>query len=143
MEGKECRSEWSNIGHLTNVSEQKYDALADTHGFNPAEIGSLDALYSSFFPSLPFEARSLSTSVQNFTEEVYQFYLASTQVVGLGPLEVAETMKEILKPIELQILRQVLWLLSTSVGTLTLAGRFSLTREFPFIHRFGDLSVKK
>eukprot|EP01018_Ginkgo_biloba_P023561 Gb_28154 [translate_table: standard] len=84
MEGKECRSEWSNIGHSENVYEQKYDALADTHGFSPTEIGSLDALCSSIFPSLPFEAKSLRASKQNFIEEVYQFYLASTQVVGLG-----------------------------------------------------------
>eukprot|EP01018_Ginkgo_biloba_P016092 Gb_37040 [translate_table: standard] len=143
MEGKAYRSECSHIGHSENVSEQKYVALADTHGFSPAEIGSLDALCSSFFPSLPFEARSLRASELNFKEEVYQFYQASTQVVGLGPLKVAETMKEIVKPAELQILRQVLWLLSTSVGTLALAGRFSLTSEFPFIHRFGDLSAEK
>lgn len=51
-------------------------------------------------------------------------------------------MEELLKPAELHIIKKILWMLSTPVGTFFLAGKLALATKFPFVKRFGDLSLQ-
>jgi long-chain-alcohol oxidase len=39
-------------------------------------------------------------------------------------------------------MKTILWMLSTPVGTFLLAGRLALAIKFPFVKRFGDLSLQ-
>ena len=41
------------------------------------------------------------------------------------------------------LVKLVLWLLATKLGTLVLCGSLSLCGEFPFINKFSDMSVEK
>lgn len=114
--------------------------MESVNGFSSREIESLGALSTTFFPSLPLAASGLVLDGQS-RMEVEEFYRASTPD-GCSPSKVGGTMEEIFKPAELQILKKILWLLSTPVGTFLLAGKLALAREFPFVKRFGDLSLQ-
>lgn len=136
-----------NFNGLLNtetVVEGKNHGLFETPfiGFSAAEMSSLTALCNAFFPSLPLEASGLLLDGSEFSKDVEEFYRASLPD-GWSTFEVAETMRNLFKPEVLNILRKVLWLLSTYLGTFLLAGRHSLSTEFPFVLRFGDLAVEK
>ncbi|GLJ25900.1 hypothetical protein SUGI_0496530 [Cryptomeria japonica] len=113
-----------------------------TVGFSAAEMSSLTALCNAFFPSLPLEASGLLLDGSDFSKDVEEFYRASLPD-GWSTFEVAETMRNLFNAEVLKILKKVLWLLSTYLGTFLLAGRQSLSTEFPFVQRFGDLTVEK
>ncbi|CAI6008769.1 unnamed protein product [Closterium sp. NIES-65] len=55
-------------------------------------------------------------------------------------VQVATTMKQCVKPLPLAVFSTVLWLLSTRLGTLLLAGRRAFTRRPPFVQPFAKLS---
>lgn len=114
--------------------------MESLNGFSSAEIESLGSLSTTFFPSLPVAASGLVLDEQSKLE-VYEFYRASTPD-GCSPSKVGGTMQKLLKPAELHIMKKILWLLSTPVGTFVLAGKLALAREFPFVKRFGDLSLE-
>lgn len=108
--------------------------------FSSAEIESLGALCTTFFPSFPLAGNDLVLDEQS-SMEVCELYRASTTHC-CSPSKVGGTMEEILKPAELKIMKKILWMLSTPVGTFLLAGRLALVREFPPVKRFGDLSLE-
>ncbi|CAI7933273.1 unnamed protein product, partial [Closterium sp. NIES-54] len=53
---------------------------------------------------------------------------------------VAVTMQQCVKPLPLVVFATLLWLLSTRLGTLLLAGRRAFTRRPPFVQPFAKLS---
>lgn len=114
--------------------------MESLNGFSSCEIESLGALSTTFFPSLPLEASGLVLDDQS-RMEVCEFYRASTPD-GCSPSEVGGTMQEIFRPAEVHMIKKILWLLSTPLGTFLLAGKLALAREFPFVKRFGDLSLE-
>ncbi|GLJ25898.1 hypothetical protein SUGI_0496460 [Cryptomeria japonica] len=133
----------NGILNAESVVERKNDGILETStGFSTAEMSSLTALCNAFFPSLPLEATGLVLDSSDFSKDVEEFYRASLPN-GWSTFEVAETMKNVLKPEDLKILRTILWLLSTSLGTFLLAGRQSFATEFPFVQRFGNLPLEK
>ncbi|XP_010934290.2 long-chain-alcohol oxidase FAO2 [Elaeis guineensis] len=113
------------------------------HGFSPSQIQSLAAMCEAFIPSLSMEELHVSSGKEDPpTKNLQAFYLASGSESPV-PDEVAELMvKRGLREAVL-LVKLVLWLLATKLGTLVLCGSLSLCGEFPFINKFSDMSVEK
>ncbi|KAH9311153.1 hypothetical protein KI387_026188 [Taxus chinensis] len=143
MEGEEPGN-FNGVLKIENGFQRKNHGMLETQvtGFSKAQMSSLTALCNAFFPSLPLQASGLLLDGSNFSKDAEEFYRASLPD-GWGTSEVAETMKNVLKPEALKILKTILWLLSTSLGTFLLAGRQSLATNFPFVQKFGDLPGEK
>lgn len=52
-------------------------------------------------------------------------------------------MSERLKHPKLWLATLALWLLSTRIGTVILCGKASLSRNFPYLHKFSEISQGK
>ncbi|CAA0833398.1 Long-chain-alcohol oxidase FAO4B [Striga hermonthica] len=101
-----------------------------SHGFSPSQIQSLTAICRTLIPSLQTGA----VDVDNNNDEFYQ---------SSGPHEVAEFMMKRGVAEAVFIVRIVLRLLSSRLGTLLLCGRICLNRKWPFVHCFSELPLNK
>ncbi|XP_008785203.2 long-chain-alcohol oxidase FAO2-like [Phoenix dactylifera] len=114
-----------------------------SHGFSPSQIQSLAAMCEALIPSLPMEELHVSSGKEDPpTKSLQAFYLASGAESPV-PDEVAELLvKRGLREAVL-LVKLVLWLLATKLGTLVLCGFLSLRGGFPFINKFSDMPVEK
>lgn len=120
-----------------------------THGFSASQMAALTALCGALVPSLPPAG---GRSLQEEEEEdggrggggggdkvVEEFLLASAADAPV-PDEVAELMSRRCLPEALALVRAVLWLLGTRLGSLALCGASRcLSWRFPFVRRFAEL----
>ncbi|CAI5535770.1 unnamed protein product [Closterium sp. Naga37s-1] len=72
-------------------------------------------------------------------EAITAYFAESASSLGIVD-KVATTMQQCVKPLPLVVFGTVLWLLSTRLGTLLLAGRRAFTRQPPFVQPFAKLS---
>ncbi|PWA37423.1 long-chain fatty alcohol dehydrogenase family protein [Artemisia annua] len=112
-------------------SDSKY-----SHGFSNSQILSLTAMCEAFIPPISLPEND---NVDRFTRS---FYAASGSQFPV-PQEVAEKMVKRYPSNALFLLKIVLILLSTKLGTLLLCGTICFDTKWPFIHSFSDLSVTK
>jgi long-chain-alcohol oxidase len=109
-----------------------------THGFSASQMAALAALCGAYVPSLPPPPDRRSPHV----EEEEEFFRASAGGPPV-PDEVAELMSRMCLPEALALVRTVLWLLSTRLGSLALCGAPCLSWRFPFVRRFADLPPER
>ncbi|CAM8911690.1 unnamed protein product [Rhodiola kirilowii] len=123
-------------GHplLSGRRESKY-----SHGMSSWEMESLGSLCEAYFPSLPAELADKNLSHAD-EDAVRSFYERSGSEYPI-PDETAEALKKI-RIEALVLVRVVLWLLSTSLGTLVLCGSLCLEWKWPFLCRFPNMPVK-
>ncbi|KAL5990504.1 hypothetical protein ACLOJK_011406 [Asimina triloba] len=114
-----------------------------THGFSPSEMQSLSSICGAFIPSIPTQHRHFNSHGDDANcKAVQDFYLASGSQPPV-PDEAAELIRKRSQPDAVALIRVVLWLLSTGLGTLILCGRACVVGKFPFITKFSDLGVEK
>ncbi|CAM0943609.1 unnamed protein product [Alopecurus aequalis] len=106
-----------------------------THGFSATQMMSLTAACGALVPSLPPDSHRPTDS-----QTVRDFFLASAAEPPI-PDEVAQLMSARCLPKALALLRTVLWLLGTRLGTLALCGPRCLSPRFPFVLRFPEMPV--
>nr|XP_043610152.1 long-chain-alcohol oxidase FAO2-like [Erigeron canadensis] len=131
----------TNTNHHYNYhpllsGEKRDDKKYTNNVFSPSHINSLEAICEAFIPPLPVPLDS------NPNEAIRSFYAASGSQHPF-PHEVAELMARRYPKDAVFLLRLILKLLSTKVGTLMLCGFDCFDTKWPFIHSFSDLSLNK
>ncbi|PWA51425.1 long-chain-alcohol oxidase FAO2 [Artemisia annua] len=134
----------NNNNNLNNHDYQHHPLLSGgrrsdskySHGFSNSQILSLTAMCEAFIPPISLPEND---NVDRFTRS---FYAASGSQFPV-PQEVAEKMVKRYPSDALFLLKIVLILLSTKLGTLLLCGTICFDTKWPFIHSFSDLSVTK
>ncbi|KAG5004523.1 hypothetical protein AAZX31_10G172600 [Glycine max] len=102
------------------------------HILSSAEMESLSSICEALLPPLQLDSTKSKT--------VQHFWKASGSQFSI-PHEIAEILiKRALKE-ALILLRVILWLLSTRLGTLLLCGTLCLSKKWPFINSFSNLSL--
>ncbi|XP_076945298.1 long-chain-alcohol oxidase FAO2-like [Bidens hawaiensis] len=104
------------------------------HGFSSSQIQSLASICETFIPPIP--------PPPNTNQPVRAFYATSGSQPSV-PHEVAEKIVKRYPADATFLLKVILILLSTRLGTLLLCGFVCLDTKWPFIHRFSDLDLNK
>ncbi|KAL6899576.1 hypothetical protein ACP4OV_006234 [Aristida adscensionis] len=128
-----------------------------THGFSASQMAALTALCGALVPSLPppappgrdQEAEDAGgrggpapgkKAAAGEGEEAKEAFLRASAVEPPVPDEVAELMSRACLPEALALVRAVLWVLGTRLGSLALCGaRPCLSWRPPFVRRFDEL----
>ncbi|KAL5997094.1 hypothetical protein ACLOJK_008022 [Asimina triloba] len=109
-----------------------------THGFSSTEIQVLSAICGAFIPSLSVVENGKEK--RKASKEIEAFFLASGSQYPL-PDEIAELLKKRGLPEAVWMVRRLLRLLGSRLGTMAACGRASFCGKFPC--KFADLSVGK
>ncbi|KMT05875.1 hypothetical protein BVRB_7g165330 [Beta vulgaris subsp. vulgaris] len=112
------------------------------HGFSSSQIQTLTAMCETIIPSLPHTSvtqQILSLHPQN---SILSFFGNSASQPPI-PDEVAEIIVKRVLPEAVILIRVVLKLLSTRLGTLLFCGCLCLEWKWPFIHKFSEMSLEK
>ncbi|KAJ6817469.1 long-chain-alcohol oxidase FAO1-like [Iris pallida] len=121
-------------------SDQHY-----SHGFSRSQMAALSAVCGALVPSLPAEEIHGAAGAGREDppiKDLRALYAASGSEPPI-PDEIAQCIvKRCLKE-AVFLVRLVLWLLATRLGTLLLCGSLGLQRGFPFICKFTDMTVEK
>nr|XP_043611477.1 long-chain-alcohol oxidase FAO2-like [Erigeron canadensis] len=107
-----------------------------THGFSSSQIKSLAAICEAFIPPVPLPPNS------NSNDAIRSFYAASGSQHPT-PQEVAEKMAKRYPSQALFVLKLILTLLSTKLGSLLFCGTVCFDTKWPFIHSFCDMGWNK
>lgn len=110
-----------------------------TNSLSSAEMASMASICEALLP--PLQLESLDTTKYDTTSKaVQQFWKASGSEFPV-PHEVAEILvKRALKE-ALILVRVILWMLSTRLGTFLLCGSLCLSKKWPFINNFSNISL--
>ncbi|XP_062205786.1 long-chain-alcohol oxidase FAO1-like [Phragmites australis] len=132
-EAKKATGRRVHGGHplLRGCEREKY-----THGLHPAQMEALRAICGALIPSLPAEGLHAGGG-----KDLERFYLASA-ADGTIPDEVAELVTRCVWE-ALVLVRIVLWILSTKVGTVALCGGLCISGKFPHVCKFADMPVER
>ncbi|KAF3456744.1 hypothetical protein FNV43_RR01398 [Rhamnella rubrinervis] len=127
--------EWHPLLKGKAGGESKY-----SHGFSAAEMKSLASISEAALPPLP-PLRSFEGKEEPPSKAVLSFCQASGAQLPI-PDEVAELLvKRALKEAVI-LVRVVLWILSTRLGSLLLCGSLCLGEKWPFIYDFSSMSLE-
>ncbi|CAI5472053.1 unnamed protein product [Closterium sp. Yama58-4] len=134
--------------------------MSSKHSMSPRQFAALTAICDTLVSSMPVPTdsddpyfqfvgkRKEGSQSDNRWSEFYgeprkeaiaAYFAESASSLGIVD-EVATTMQQCLKPLPLTVFGTVLWLLSTRLGTLLLAGRRAFTWRPPFVQPFVKLS---
>ncbi|CAN6232501.1 unnamed protein product [Urochloa humidicola] len=118
-----------------------------THGFSASQMAALTALCGALVPSLPppdTRNDDGGHGREPDSDKVLEEFLLASGADAPVPDEVAELMSRRCLPEALALVRTVLWLLGTRLGSLALCGWAAcLSRRFPFVRRFAELPVEE
>ncbi|XP_065876496.1 long-chain-alcohol oxidase FAO2-like [Euphorbia lathyris] len=112
-----------------------------THGFSSAQIQSLSAVCGTLIPSLTFDDFANQFPPER-REAARSFYESSASDLPI-PDEVAQRMVERGLPEVLLLVKLILKILSFRFGTLLLCGFQCLDWNWPFVHKFSEISLEK
>ncbi|PIN14303.1 Long-chain-alcohol oxidase [Handroanthus impetiginosus] len=108
-----------------------------SHGFSDSQLQTLASICEVFLPPITVNS---DENIPN--KPVQSFYEASGSPYPV-PDEVAEIIKE-RGFLEAKILlRTVLWILSTRIGTLLICGSACFGKKWPYLNRFCEISLEK
>ncbi|KNA23611.1 hypothetical protein SOVF_023450 [Spinacia oleracea] len=112
------------------------------HGFSASEIQTLASLCEAVIPSLPPSSVTQEIKSINPKEAVFSFFGASASQSTI-PDEVAELITKRGVTEAVVLIRVVMKLLSSRLGTLLLCGRHCLEWKWPFINKVSEMSLDK
>ncbi|KAK7312887.1 hypothetical protein VNO77_37112 [Canavalia gladiata] len=115
------------------------------HGFSAAEIESLESICEVVLPSLPMDALKIRKEHQvddDSNNFVQSFWNISTSRYPI-PHEAAELLVKRGLIEAVILVRVILWLLATRLGTLLLCGLLCLGEKWPFINNFSNIPLEK
>ncbi|KAL5131091.1 Long-chain-alcohol oxidase FAO1 [Glycine soja] len=116
------------------------------HGFSAAEMESLASICEVVLPPLPIDALKIRKEDQiddyDSSKSLKSFWDISASRYPI-PHEVAEmlTKRSLIEAVIL--IRVVLWLLATRLGTLLLCGFLCLGEKWPYVNNFSNISLEK
>ncbi|WVZ02496.1 hypothetical protein V8G54_023302 [Vigna mungo] len=115
------------------------------HGFSAAEMESLASICEAVLPPLPMNALKSRKQDQagDDDNEVLQSFCDISGSRYPIPHEVAELLTKRGLIEALILVRVVLWLLATRLGTLLLCGFLCLGEKWPYINNFSNMSLEK
>nr|XP_018624552.1 long-chain-alcohol oxidase FAO2 isoform X2 [Nicotiana tomentosiformis] len=119
MKGKQCHSSLKG-GRISRPY---------SHGFSSSQIQTIASFCETLIPPLPYNPQD-------------SFFSSSASQPPF-PNEVAELLVKRSNPEAMLIIRIVVFLLSTRLGSLVLCGRVCLDKRWPFVHNFSELSLKQ
>ncbi|KAF3328056.1 long-chain-alcohol oxidase FAO2-like protein [Carex littledalei] len=130
-------------GHPLLRGGKKRDKEEYSHGLSEREMQALSAMCGAVIPSVPIEKIHEVTGKEDPPSKTLEaFYMASASDFPV-PDEVAEVLvKRVLREAVI-LVRVILWLLSTRLGTLLLCGSLSICRKVPFIFKFKDMPLER
>ncbi|MQL87663.1 hypothetical protein Taro_020211 [Colocasia esculenta] len=105
---------------------------------SPAQMDSLKAFCDTLLPSLDISASATVSA----DEALVKFYCTSASMAGV-PEELGGLLSGRLQHPAMGLLRLSLWMLSTWYGTLAICGRASLSKSFPYVHKFSEVEQAK
>lgn len=120
------------------TSDSKY-----THGFSSSQIQSLAAISEAFIPPIPLPSNPNPNRNRNRNQSAVSFFYSASGSQHPVPQEVAEKAVKRYPSEAVFLLKLVLMLVSTKLGTLLLCGLLCLDTRWPFIHSFSDLGLEK
>jgi long-chain-alcohol oxidase len=108
-------------------------------------MAALTALCGALVPSLPPDRRNGHHHPEEDSDgdKVVEEFLLASAADPPVPGEVAGLMSRKCPPEALALVRTVLWLLGTRLGSLALCGARCLSRRFPFVRRFDELPLEQ
>ncbi|CAL0303831.1 unnamed protein product [Lupinus luteus] len=112
------------------------------HGFSDAEMDSLTSLCEIVLPPLPMNSLKARKEDHDTSEAVKSFWNTSASRYPI-PHEVAEMLAKRALTEALILVRVILWLLATKLGTFLLCGFLSLGDKWPYINNFSNMSLEK
>ncbi|KAJ4774270.1 Long-chain-alcohol oxidase [Rhynchospora pubera] len=113
------------------------------HGLSEAEMQSLSAMCGAVIPSVPVDKIHEVTGKQDPPSKTLEaFYLASASDFPV-PDEVADVLVKNRITEAVILVRVILWLLSTRLGTLLLCGTLSICGHAPYIFKFKDMPLER
>ncbi|KAF9677745.1 hypothetical protein SADUNF_Sadunf08G0139400 [Salix dunnii] len=117
--------------------ESKYN-----HGLSAAEMDSLSSLCETILPPLPPPATTVDGKQNQPSRAVEALYRASGSQTPL-PDEIAELLRKRGLPESVFLVRLVLWLLSTRLGTFLLCGSLCFGEKGFCIKNFSSITLDK
>ncbi|WCJ38286.1 Long-chain-alcohol oxidase FAO2 [Euphorbia peplus] len=111
-----------------------------SHGFSSSQIQSLSAICHTLIPPLPFDHSDHQSPDDHHAAR--RFYQSSASDSPI-PHQVAELLVRRGLPEAVMIVKLMLKILSFRLGTLLLCGIQCLDSNWPFIHKFSEISVEK
>ncbi|XP_015866541.3 long-chain-alcohol oxidase FAO1 [Ziziphus jujuba] len=126
--------EWHPL--LKGRGESKY-----SHGFSKAEMRSMQSICEAVLPPLPFNSNLEGKEEQ--PSKALQFFYKASGAQSPTPDEVAQLVAKRGLKEALILVRVVLWILSTRLGTLLLCGSLCFGEKWPFINNFSSMSLEK
>ncbi|XP_009376994.2 long-chain-alcohol oxidase FAO1 [Pyrus x bretschneideri] len=129
---KECHP-LLNGGRGYAGDDRKY-----SHGFSSAEMQSLASICEALLPPL-YEIKGEQPTINKAVQSFYKTSAAQTPI----PDEVAQLMVKRALIEAVVLVRVVLWILGTKLGTLLLCGSLCFGKTWPFVHNFSSLSLEK
>ncbi|KAB5564039.1 hypothetical protein DKX38_004093 [Salix brachista] len=129
---RECHPLLSGVRNRAN----KYK-----HGLSSAEMESLSSLCETILPSVS-PIPELDGQQNQPTKAVQAFYTASGSQTPM-PDEMAELLTKRGLPEAVFLVRLVLWLLSTRLGTFFLCGSLCFGEKWPYLKIFSSISLDK
>ncbi|XP_004296386.1 PREDICTED: long-chain-alcohol oxidase FAO1 isoform X1 [Fragaria vesca subsp. vesca] len=122
------------------------DGKVYRHRLSSGEMEALASVCEALLPPLPFGDPASYYEGKNEelsgTKAVQSFYQASGAQSGI-PDEVADLLVKRAFTEAIILVRVVLWILSTRLGSLLLCGSLCLGDKWPFIHKFSCLPLEK
>lgn len=117
------------------AGESKY-----SHGFTAAEMQSLASICETILPPLPLN--SLEAPNEGQPTNAVQFFCRASGSQPPLPDQVAEILVKRAVIEGLILVRVVLWLLATRLGTLLFCGSLCVSEKWPFICNFSRMSLE-
>ncbi|XP_061370786.1 long-chain-alcohol oxidase FAO1 [Gastrolobium bilobum] len=110
------------------------------HAFSSAQMESLGSICEALLPPLRLEC--LDTMDNNPTTKAVQFFWKASASEFSVPDQVAEMLMKRALTEAMILLRVILWMLATRLGTLLLCGSLCLSHKWPFINNFSNISLE-
>ncbi|XP_010262397.1 PREDICTED: long-chain-alcohol oxidase FAO2-like [Nelumbo nucifera] len=113
-----------------------------SHGFSLSEMQVVTAICEALIPPIPLGSLHVNGKESPPSKSIQSFYLASGSQKPI-PDEVAELIVTKALWHGVLVVRLLLWMLSTRLGTLLICGTLSFGSRWPFLCKFSELSLEK
>ncbi|RZC80205.1 hypothetical protein C5167_042784 [Papaver somniferum] len=125
------------------LSREKRENGIYNHGLCSFEMQSLTSICETLIPSITLDPVQMKNMDKPPSESVLESFYLSPGSQKPIPDEVAELMTKRGLMHGFIMVRLVLLMLSTRLGTLLLCGSLCFSKEFPFVKKFKDISLEK
>ncbi|KAA8527788.1 hypothetical protein F0562_035343 [Nyssa sinensis] len=114
-----------------------------THGFSSSEMESLTSICEALLPPVPLNSLEVTDENEGQTNKAVQSFHKASGSQYPVPDEVAELLMKRAFLEAVILVRVLLRVLSTRLGTLLLCGCLCFSNKWPFINKFSEISLGK